>query len=346
MPGGYPRGVLRARSAGVSGSPVPASPGAPLTAPRGGTDDRAVLPVAVRHRVASFVLATLVPLALDGCVSVGLSRAPAAAGDAGTGEVAVSVYRKSAERKAGATVSFPVLSELERLDGASRTTVARSMAGSFTLPRVPPGRYALRVARKIDEHGDVVPLRQPASKEFDVRAGERVEASVLLEKVPVGWIVLAAVTVVLLVVLAVELADDVPLPEPPPLPAPELFLRVALAFPFGAATGPEGLEPGVADVWPAPGSVVAARRVSVSFLVSTPLDPSEVEPGAVLAIGSLSGEIPGAVSWSPEDQLLRFVPSRDFRSGEDVTVTLDLGKVESERGRSGSGRATTRFRVP
>jgi len=165
-----------------------------------------VLPVAVRHRVASFVLATLVPLALDGCVSVGLSRAPAAAGDAGTGEVAVSVYRKSAERKAGATVSFPVLSELERLDGASWTTVARSMAGSFTLPRVPPGRYALRVARKIDEHGDVVPLRQPASKEFEVRAGERVEASVLLEKVPVGWIVLAAVTVVLLVVLAVELA--------------------------------------------------------------------------------------------------------------------------------------------
>ena len=102
----------------------------------------------------------------------------------------------------------------------------------------------------------------------------------------------------------------------------------------------------MADVFPAPGSVVAARRVAVSFLMTRPLDARGIGEGAVLAVGTLSGEIPGAVTWDEADQLLRFAPSQDFRSGEEVTVTLDLGKVESTEGRSGNGRATTTFRVP
>lgn len=294
--------------------------------------------------VAGLLLVALAPLALDGCVSVGLLRS--AAGDEETGEVAVSVYRKTAERNAGIPVAFPVLSELQKVEGSARTTVARSMASSWSVPGVPPGRYVLRVARKIDEHGDVVPLKKPYSREFDVAAGERVEAAVVLEKVPVGWIVLAAVTVVLLVVLAIELAEEVDLPPPPPLPVEDLFLHVAFALPWGTAAGPRAVEPGVADVFPAPGSVVAARRVAVSFLMSRPLDPGAIESDAVLAVGSLSGEIPGEVAWQAGDQLLRFTPSRDFQHGEEVTVTLDLGRVASAEGRSGSGRASTTFRVP
>jgi hypothetical protein len=80
--------------------------------------------------------------------------------------------------------------------------------------------------------------------------------------------------------------------------------------------------------------------------MSRPLDPDAIESDAVLAVGSLSGEIPGEVAWQAGDHLLRFVPSRDFRSGEEVTVTLDLGRVASTEGRSGSGRASTTFRIP
>lgn len=302
----------------------------------------------LRRRVAPLVLAVLAPLALDGCVSVGLARSSMAEpASTGGGELSVAVYRKSSDRDAGTTVRFPVLSELERVEGGMRSTVARSMAGSWSLAELPPGRYALRVERKIDEHGDVVPLKQPSSKEFEVRAGERVTASVVLERVPVGLIVLAAVTVVLLVVLAIELADDVPLPPPPPPDLlPDLFVQVALAIPLGGRPGPTAPEPGVADVFPAPGSVVAARRVTVSFLASVPLDPSGIGDGAVLAVGTLSGEIPGTVSWRAEDQLLLFAPSVDFTPGEEVTVTLDLGEVASASGRSGSGRVSTTFRVP
>jgi hypothetical protein len=298
------------------------------------------------RRVARLVLVALAPLALDGCVSVGLSRSALETPGRESAELAVSVFRTTGERDAGSPVGYPVLAELARLENGVRTTVARSMASSWSLGDLPPGRYVLRTAKKIDEAGNVVPLKGPVEKELSLKAGERVEAKVVLEKVPVFWIVLAALTVVFLVVLAIDAAGDGRLPLPPPPPLPPAFVGVALELPFGRVSGPSGVEPGVADVWPAPGSVVAARRVAVSFFVTVPLDGRSVENDAILAVGSLSGEIPGAIEWLEEDRLLRFVPLQDFVPGDEVTVTLDLGKVGSAGGRSGSGRATTTFRVP
>lgn len=298
------------------------------------------------RRVARLLLVALTPIAFDGCVSVGLSRSALEAPGSESAELVVSVFRTTGERDAGVPVGHPVLAELARLEDGNRTTVARSMASSWSLDELPPGRYVLRTAKKIDEAGNVVPLKGPVEKAFSLRAGERVEAKVVLGRVPVFWIVLAAVTVVFLVVLLVDAVGDGPLSLPPPPPLPAAFVGVALELPFGRVAGPSGVEPGVADVWPAPGSVVAARRVAVSFFVTVPLDAGAVEPDAVLAIGSLSGEIPGTIQWREEERLLRFVPARDFQPGDDVTVTLDLGRVGSAGGRTGSGRVSTTFRVP
>lgn len=297
-----------------------------------------------RRIVVLALLVALAPFALDGCVSVGLARSVRAGGESGTGEVSVSVYRTTGDRDSGAPVVHPVLAELIRTENGVRTTVARSMSSSWSLGDLPSGRYALKTSKKIDENGDVVPLKGPIEKEFVLEAGERVEAKVVLERVPVLLIVLAVITIVFLVVLAIDAAGDLNLPPLPP--PPPLFVGVALEIPFGGSSGPHAVEPGIADVFPAPGSVVAARRVAVSFFVTVPLDESSVEDGAILAVGSLSGEIPGTVEWMEEERLLRFLPSQDFHKGEDVTVTLDLGKIESAAGRSGSGRATTTFRVP
>lgn len=299
-----------------------------------------------RRALVLVLLVALAPFALDGCVSVGLARSVREGGETGTGEVGVAVYQTTGDRDSKRPVHHPVLAELTRIENGVRTTVARSMSSSWSLGDLPPGRYVLRTSKKIDGNGDVVPLKGPVEKEFSVRAGERVEASVVLEKVPVFWIVLAAITVVFLVILAIDAAGDGRLPLPPPPPLPPFLVGVALEIPVGSTSGPHAVEPGVADVFPAPGSVVAARRVAVSFFVTVPLDESSVEDGAILAVGSLSGEIPGTVEWMEEERLLRFLPSQDFRKGEDVTVTLDLGKVESAAGRSGNGRASTTFRVP
>jgi hypothetical protein len=158
----------------------------------------------------------------------------------------------------------------------------------------------------------------------------------------VFWIVVAAVTIIALVVLAIAGAHDVRLPPPPPFPLPPVFVAIDLG-----GQGVEGAPaPLAADVFPAKGSVVSARRLTVTFLLSAPLAPDGIGENAILAVGSKSGEIRGTVSTLERDGLLRFSPSSDFASGEIVTVTLDLSKLRGEGGSSGSGKVSTSFLVP
>jgi hypothetical protein len=294
------------------------------------------------------LLVALAPLALDGCVSIGVSRAdlpaPPEPSAPPAGAVTVAVYERPADRDANRHVAFPVLSELVRVD-KGETVVARSMAATWTVQHLPPGRYRLRVTKRIDENGDIVPLDHPGDQSFDVAAGERTVVSVVLRKVPVFWIVVAAITVVALVVLAIIGIDRGNLPKPPPLPPlPPVAIVIPLG-PHGGEGGPAAPAPAAIDVFPAPGSIVAARRVTVTFLLSMPLGVDGIEGGAVLAVGTTSGDIPGVASFYAEDQLLRFSPSRDFVPGEEITVTLDLSKLRGEAGRTGSGRFSTTFKV-
>jgi hypothetical protein len=297
--------------------------------------------------VALALLVALAPLALDGCVSIGVSRAdlqaPPDPSSPPRGAVTVAVYEKPADRDADRHVAFPVLSELLR-EGKGETLVARSMNPTWTVPDLPPGRYRLRVTKRLDDKGNIVALDNPGDTTFDVSAGERTVVSVVLKKVPVFWIVVAAITVVALIVLAIIGVDRGVLPRPPIPPIPP----VAILIPVGG--GGEGGAPAIpapsaVDVFPAPGSVVAAKRVAVTFLLSMPLVTDGVEEGAVLAVGTKSGDLRGQTSYLVEEQLLRFAPSQDFAPGEDVTVTLDLSKLRGEAGRKGSGLFSTTFRI-
>src|SRR5664280_2539640 len=295
--------------------------------------------------VARILLLALAPLTLDGCVSIGVSRAalepPPGSSTLLTGALAVSVFEKAGDRDAGRVATFPVLSELARVTDSGEETVGRSMAPAWSLSDLPPGKYRLRVTRRLTAEGDIEALENPGDKTFEVSAGGKTTVSVVLKKVPVFWIVLAALTIVALVVLAIAGARH--LPPPPPLPPlPPIFVVI----PVGGH-GDSGMpDPGAADVFPARGSVVSARRVTVTFLLTAPLAPDGMGEDAVLALGSKSGEIAGAVSYLPLDGLLRFSPSRDFAPGETVTVTLDLSKLRGAGGREGSDKVSTNFLVP
>ncbi len=300
------------------------------------------------RRVAGVLLVALAPLALDGCVSIGVSRAdlpaPPEPGAQPRGAVTVAVYERPADREADRHLAFPVLSELSRVD-RGETLVARSMSPTWTAKDLPPGRYRLRVTKRIDQNGDIVALGSPGDQAFDVVEGERTVVSVVLKKVPVFWIVVAALTIVALVVLAIIGVNKGDLPKPPPLPPlPPVAIVIPLG-PHGGEGGTAAPAPAAVDVFPAPGSVVAARRVAITFLLSMPLVSGGVEDGAILAVGTVSGDLRGTASYLPDEQLLRFTPSSDFVPGEEVTVTLDLSKLRGEAGRTGSGRFSTTFKI-
>ncbi|MCG3194690.1 MAG: hypothetical protein DIJKHBIC_03951 [Thermoanaerobaculia bacterium] len=301
------------------------------------------------RRTAVILLAALSPLALDGCVSAGLSRSALEPGASGTGAVEMSVFLKERDLEARTPVGFPVFSELFRVDPAGDRLVARSMAAAWILHGIDPGRYRLEASKRIDDAGNIQPLGSPVRKEFDVRAGEKASVSIVLEKVPVFWIVLAAITIVVLVILSIDWIRQgkiplPPLPPPPPLPFPAIVVTGdhVTPIPGGPSAQPA---PAVADVFPAPGSEVTGPRVTTSFLLTCPLSPHGIEKGAITALGSRSGLITGMTSWIPDEQVFAFIPTYDLFPGEEVTVTLDLSRLTGESGQHGSGKASTTFKV-
>lgn len=296
----------------------------------------------MRRGVALSVLLTLLPFALDGCTSLRVARLTGTPG-APDARLEVSVYADSDARDRQLLIDHPVLTRLVRLEGGREVPVARSLAPRWSADELPPGRYRLEATKEIDARGDIRPLPSRAAKELTLSAGEAARVEVLRRKVPVAMIVLAAVTVVALAVVAFLLRDDLPTPPLPPVP-PLPFPPVAFDFSL-VARADRGATPGVADVFPAPGSTVAARRVAVTFLLAVPL-AGDPDPGSVSALGTLSGEIEGALSYLPEEQLLRFHPSRAFVPGEVVTVTLDLSRLAGPGGARGKGLVSTNFRVP
>lgn len=298
------------------------------------------------RRIAAVLIATLAPLAFDGCVSIRVERSVFDE-RAATGSLSVAIHEAASDRDARRLATLPALAELVSLEGGRERPVARSMAASWSLDVLPAGRYALRVKKRINRDGDIVELRGTGRKQFAVRAGERTDVAVVLERVPVLWIVLAAVTLVVLVVLSITWAKEGKIPTPPLPPVPNVLPPIAFSAEFVTMhrDGSRATEPAPVDVFPARGSVVAARRVTISFLMSEPLDAGRLGAGAVRALGTLSGEIPGVVSYRPDEQLLRFTPSLDFAKGEDVTVTVDLAELRGASGARGEGRFSTSFHV-
>jgi hypothetical protein len=299
------------------------------------------------------LLAALSPLALDGCVSVGVDRsklpetpagdetAAGASGKKATGAVEVLIFEKPGDVDTFRLVSYPVLSEIYRAEGSSLTLVGRSMSPMWAIPDLAAGSYRILVTKRINENGDIETLKDPRGTAFDLKAGEKATLRVVLKKIPTGWIILGVVAAAALIYLGSKELSKGHLPPLPPVP-PDVAVGMVM---WAIDQRPKGPGPSAADVFPANGSIVAARRVTVNFLVDVPLAPGGFDADAVLALGTLSGTIPGAVSYRAEDQLVRFTPERDFAPGESVTVTLDLEKVRGPGGRSGEGKISTTFRV-
>ena len=271
------------------------------------------------------VLVAVSPLAFDGCVSVGVDRAPLSPSgeDApATGSVEVLVFETPEHRDSFRLVTYPVLSEIFRVVNGSESLVGRSMSAMWALPDLPPGRYRVSVTKRISPEGDIEPLKDPSGKIFDLAAGQKTTLRVVLKKVPTGWIVLGAIAAAALIYFSVDAASKGKFPPLPRIP-PDVVVGVVLMA-TSAARG-EGPAPTAADVFPATGSVVAARRVTVNFLVATPLAPDGIDSGAILAVGSLSGELPGDAASSLYRVMIGFL----IGTGLAIPFGLAMGASES-----------------
>ncbi len=145
------------------------------------------------------VLAALAPVFLDGCVSIGVARSNTAA-EAATGSLDVIVVEKSDD--ANPTASR-VVTQLVRLESGIEQAIFESSDSTWTKSDLPPGRYRLRVSHWLDEKGTAHRFTRSDQESFKIRAGERVQARVVLKAFPTGPVVTIAVLVGVGIVIAV-----------------------------------------------------------------------------------------------------------------------------------------------
>ena len=160
-----------------------------------------------RRFTSVLALIVFAPLALDGCVSIGISRSALPSPKPATASLEVRIYESPSERKQDHLSGRRVVSELFLTKGPDRL-VHTATETAWSLSDLAPGDYSLVVGRWIDENGQTQKLANTETQHFRLRAGEKLTAAVVLKRAPVGTIVgvSAGVAVTILVILAIAAA--------------------------------------------------------------------------------------------------------------------------------------------
>lgn len=295
-------------------------------------------------RVPALFLSALVFASCFSTQAVG--RRPSAGRGGG---VSVQVFPDDDAREAGLTLSGGIVGELERLEGGQWIPVFRSLDGRWTVLGLKPGKYRVRFPARLDEAGHEV-LLDSRPKIVRVHADQVTEVETVVEHVPPALVAAGVATAVVAAVLLWDWLDAHDLPTPPiPPPPPELVeavFHVAVQVAI-AGEGPSpvigGAPPYVTSHFPEDGDWVAARRVRVTFAMSEPIDPKEVDPEAVLVEGARSGPIPGRVSYDPSHWWIVWEPLEDLPRDDVFEATLVPGSVEDLTGMALDRSASFRF---
>jgi len=298
--------------------------------------------------VIPLLVGALFLLSISGCLSTNVSVRAAEGGER-TASIRVGVFANADDAKANRFERDRTLVEIFRREKGGERFLGRSLASRWGIDALPPGDYRVKVAAVLDDEGNISdPRAGDRETSFRLGAGERAELRIILRKVPVGLIVIAAVTIVVLIVVAIVLVreGDIDLPN---IPDPGGILNALPMFPpldhivfYGELPGgidfgdgwTEGRRdlppPRVTSAFPRQGSLVSASRIAATVTFSQPVRPSKIRNDSMKMLGSKSGIVRGRTVF--EKGLLRFVPGGDLQAGETITVTVSGEDVENESG--------------
>ncbi|HKH44426.1 MAG TPA: Ig-like domain-containing protein [Thermoanaerobaculia bacterium] len=303
----------------------------------------------VRPRPVRALALVLSALLLTSCFSTqAVGRRPSAGRGGG---VAVQVFPDDEARQAGLALSGGIVGELERQEGSYWVPVFRSLDARWTVLGLKPGTYRVRFPARLDDSGNEVPL-DARPKIVRVRADQVTEVETVVEHVPPALVAAGVATAVVAAVLLWDWLDDHNLPTPPLPPPPpavvEAVFQVAVEVAIASeGHGPtiEGVPPFVTSHFPEDGDWVAARRVRVTFALSEPIDPKEIDPEAVIVEGERSGLVPGRVSYDPSHWWIVWEPLDDLPRDDVFEATLAPGSVEDLVGMELENPETFHFRT-
>lgn len=292
------------------------------------------------------VAATVMVALAAGCATVREAGRHPGTGDLGA--IHVAAFADDDARGAGHPFDGAVSGVLERQSGRQWIPIFRSIAPTWTVASLEPGRYRVRFDARLDPRGAPEALERPVGKIVKVHPGEVVDVELILDHVSPAMVAAGAAAVVVAAVLLHRWLDDHDLPHPP-LPPPEV-VNAAFWVTLDLANAPPDWRPVqdaplVTSHFPLEGDLVAARRVRVLFSLSEPIDPSRLGSDAV-SVSTAAGErLPGRVSWDPNRWWIVWEPATDLPPGTEITASLDPGQTIDDDGLPLTGPASFRFRT-
>jgi len=264
------------------------------------------------------------------------------------GAVHVSVFANDEQRRAGVSLQQPISGVLEQRVDGRWTPVFRSIAPSWTVASLEPGRYRIRFDARLDPRGAPEALERPVERKVDVRRGEVVDVELILDHVSPAMVAAGAAAIVIGAVLLHEWLDDLDLPTPP-LPPPDLVdaafwvtLDLTSQPPHWSPTASAPL---VTSHFPLEGDLVAARRVRVLFSLSEPIDPTRLRPDAIRVDTADGTRLAGTVTWDAAHWWIAWQPESDLPRGAELTATLDPSAVVDPDGLPLAAGANFGFRT-
>ncbi len=297
---------------------------------------------ALRNLLVPVVVAALAA----GCATLSESGRRPTPGD--LGGVRVAVFQDDDGRRAGHPFHGAISGVLERKEKGKWLSVFRSLAPTWTVASLDPGKYRVRFDGRLDSRGAPEDLERPVSRTVEVRRGEMAELVLVLDHVSPGMVAAGAVAVVVAAVLLHEFLDDFDLP-PPPLPPPALldaafWVTVDLASTDREWRG-EDRAPLVTSHFPLEGDLVAARRVRVVFALSEPIDGRNLSPDAVRVETAEGAPLAGRVAWDAERWWVIWEPAADLPRSTTLVARLEPESVVDAGGEQLAGEASFTFRT-
>lgn len=311
-------------------------------------------PPAFRRLAALFSACCLLLSIATGCVNTKVVRQASPDDETSVG---LSVFLEPQHRRQGGPRVEGVVTELYYLDGGRRQLVRRERSGEWRQGGLVAGSYETEVRCRATADGEWEDLAGDTLERFTLRSGEQAEIAIVLEKTPVGVIVVAGLAAAVLAVLLVDTLDDAdigpggllvpPVPDELALlaPPPELaWLGVDLALTASqeytvppSAEGParpasgEGLV--VVDHYPRHLSTGVSPEADVRFRLSAEILADSLDPGDLVLVDHAGCQVVSGV-YSLDGRTCILDPLQLLEPGRTYTVTLRGAGLRTPDGRA------------
>ena len=291
-----------------------------------------------RHALRAPVALTLAASVLAGCLSIRTTGSHPAAGE-GAG-IAVRVFADDDARSEGRLAPGGIVAVLERQEHGSYVPVFRSLAASWTVINLKPGKYRLRFNGRLDEAGNIVTFPEEV-RNLKAKEGQVTEVTAVLSHVEPALIAAGVVTAVVAAILLDDWLSGHDLPTPPlPPPPPDLLdavftvgVDIALAPDYyGSGMSEHERAPVVTSHFPESDALVASKRVRVTFALSTPIHTDELRADSIVVVGETSGTQAGKVTYDPGHWWVIWEPLDDLPRNDTFHVTLQPEGIEGTQG--------------